>query len=39
MLATKMHDEMIAAGHGEQLDKLINEARGLQDSLLEKPSE
>ena len=37
MLATRMRDEMIAAGHGEQLDALINEARGLQESLLRDP--
>ena len=33
MLATRMRDEMTAAGDEEQLDELINEARALQDSL------
>ena len=37
MLATKMRDEMTAAGDGEQLDELINEARELQQSLLGDP--
>ena len=39
MLATKMRDEMTAAGDREQLGELINEARELQDSLLKKPSQ
>ena len=39
MLATKMRDEMTAAGDGKHLDELINEARELQDTLLNKPSE
>ena len=39
MLATKMRDEMTAAGDGEKLDELINEARELQDSLIADPSE
>ena len=34
-----MRDEMTAAGDGEKLDELINEARELQDSLIADPSE
>ena len=38
MLATKMRDDMMAEGHGEEIEKLINSARETQDSLLKKPS-
>ena len=35
MLATRMRDEMTAAGHEAQLGELIEEARKLQDELLD----
>ena len=38
MLATRMRDEMTAAGDQDKLDELINEARELQDSLPKKTS-
>ena len=39
MLATSMRNEMAADGQTEKLDKLIEDARALQDSLLRDPSE
>ena len=36
IVATKMRDEMRAAGHGEELEVLIREARALQDDVLER---
>ena len=35
MMATKMRDEMRAAGRDEELETLIGEARALQDELLD----
>ena len=34
MLATRMREEMLADGRGEELEALIERARGLQDGLL-----
>ena len=34
MVATKMRDDMNSSGKGTELDKLVSEARALQDSLL-----
>ena len=34
MMATRMRDEMLAAGRGEEVEVLIGEARSLQDELL-----
>ena len=34
MIATKMRDDMRAAGRGEELEALVSAARGLQDDLL-----
>ena len=39
MLATKMRDEMLDAGRGEDLDALIRTARELQDELTGAASE
>ena len=33
MIATKMHDDMAREGRGEEMEKLIADARELQDSL------
>ena len=37
VLATKLHEDMTEGGQAEQLEKLIKEARALQDSLREHP--
>ena len=34
MMATKMRDEMLAAGRDEELEALIADARALQDEVL-----
>ena len=34
IMATKMRDEMLDAGRGEELDELVAAARALQDELL-----
>ena len=34
MMATKMRDDMRAAGRGEELEALVRAARGLQDELM-----
>ena len=34
MMTTKMRDEMLEAGQGEELDALVDAARALQDELL-----
>ena len=39
MMATKMRDEMCGAGRGEELEALVQAARGLQDELLGGASE
>ena len=39
MMATKMREEMSAAGRGEEMEALIRAARGLQDELLGGASE
>ena len=39
MLATLRRDELIREGRGEEIEKLIQEARALQESLLRSPSE
>ena len=33
VLATRMRDEMVARGQAEEVEKLVSEARALQDSL------
>jgi len=39
MLASRMRDEMLDAGLGEELDALVRTARELQDELMSAPSE
>ena len=39
MLATHKRDELNQAGRGEEMEKLVKEARALQDSLLRSPSD
>ena len=39
MLATLKRDELIGEGRGEEIEKLIQEARALQESLLRSPPE
>ena len=39
MLATLRRDELIREGRGEEIEKLVQEARVLQESLLRSPSE
>ena len=40
IVATKLRDELLEAGRGEELDELVASARALQDEILgEKPGE
>ena len=39
MLATLKRNELIGEGRGEEIEKLVQEARALQESLLHSPSE